>query len=106
MLTMSQINEIREAFQSGKKVSQIAREFEVDEKTVRKYLKQQDFSPTMPVAEERESKLDPYKAQIQEWLDGDANVWYKQRHTALASMTASKRNMRTSTCRIRRCNGL
>lgn len=82
MLTMFQINEIREAFELGKKVSQIAREFEIDEKTVRKYLKQQDFSPVMPVVEERESKLDPYKLQIQEWLDGDSNVWYKQRHTA------------------------
>lgn len=82
MLIMSQINEIREAFEMGKKVSQIAREFEIDEKTVRKYLKQEDFSPTMPVAEERESRLDPYKPKIQEWLDGDANVWYKQRHTA------------------------
>ena len=36
MLTMSQINEIREAFELGKKVSQIARQIEVDEKTVRK----------------------------------------------------------------------
>jgi DNA-binding NarL/FixJ family response regulator len=53
MLTMSQINNIREAFELGKKISQIAREFKVDEKTVRKYLKQQDFSPAMPVAEER-----------------------------------------------------
>lgn len=82
MQSMSQINEIREAFELGKKVSQIAREFGIDEKTVRKYLKQQDFSPTIPVTEERESRLDPYKPQIQEWLDGDANVWYKQRHTA------------------------
>jgi hypothetical protein len=38
MLTMSQINEIREDFEMGKKVSQIAREFEVDEKAVRKSL--------------------------------------------------------------------
>jgi transposase len=82
MLTMSQINNIREAFELGKKISQIAREFKVDDKTVRKYLKQQDFSPAMPVAEERESRLDPYKPQIQEWLDGDTNAWYKQRHTA------------------------
>ncbi len=34
------------------------------------------------VPKERESRLDPYKAQIQAWLDGDNNVWYKQRHTA------------------------
>jgi transposase len=82
MLSMSQINEIREAFESGKKVSQIAREIQVDEKTVRKYLRKKDYSPVIPIAEERESRLDPYKPRIQEWLDGDANVWYKQRHTA------------------------
>lgn len=79
---MSQINEIREAYETGDKVSQIARELKVDEKTVRKYLKQEDFSPVMPIPEDRESRLDPYKPQIQQWLDGDANVWYKQRHTA------------------------
>ncbi|MEN6413874.1 MAG: IS21 family transposase [Veillonellales bacterium] len=82
MLTMSQINEIREAFELGKKVSQIARELEIDEKTVRKYLKQEDFSPTIPVVEEHTSRLDPYKPRIQQWLDGDVSVWYKQRHTA------------------------
>lgn len=82
MLTMSKINEIRESFEQGKKVSQIARELEVDEKTVRKYLKQEDFSPAMPIAEERISRLDPYKLLIQQWMDGDISVWYKQRHTA------------------------
>jgi hypothetical protein len=62
MLTMSKINEIREAFEQGKKVSQIARELEVDEKTVRNYLKQKNFSPAMPmIAEERISRLDLYK---------------------------------------------
>lgn len=65
MLTMSKINEIRESFEQGKKVSQIARELEVDEKTVRKYLKQENFSPAMPIAEERISRLDPYKLLIQ-----------------------------------------
>ena len=71
MLTMSKINEIREAAQLGRKDSQIAREFKEDEKTVRKYLKQQDFSPIMPVKAERESKLDPYTSHIQKWLDGE-----------------------------------
>ena len=45
MLTMSKINEIREAFEVGKKISQIALELEIDEKTVRKYLKQDNVSP-------------------------------------------------------------
>jgi transposase len=79
---MSQINDIREAFAVVGKVSEVAREFKVDEKTVRKYIRQEDFSPQPPLPKERESRLDPYKAQIQEWLDGDNNVWYKQRHTA------------------------
>lgn len=79
---MSQINDIREAYASGSRISQIARDYLVDEKTVRKYLKQEDFSPRVPTQEEHESRLDPYKEQIREWLDGDDNVWYKQRHTA------------------------
>jgi transposase len=55
---------------------------EVDEKTVRKYLKQTDFSPTKPVKKEVSSKLDPYKAQILQWLEDDKRTWYKQKHTA------------------------
>jgi transposase len=79
---MSKINEIRESFEQEKKVSQIARELEVDEKTVRKYLKQENFSLAIPIAEERISRLDSYKLLIQQWMDGDITVWYKQRHTA------------------------
>ena len=82
MLNMSQINDIREAYAIVGKVAPVAREFNVDEKTVRKYIRQEDFSPRPPIPEERESRLDPYKAQIREWIDGDNNVWYKQRHTA------------------------
>ena len=82
MINMSQINDIREAYAIVGKVAPVAREFNVDEKTVRKYIRQEDFSPRPPIPEERESRLDPYKAQIREWIDGDNNVWYKQRHTA------------------------
>ncbi len=82
MLNMSQINEIKESYAAGNKIAQIARELTLDEKTVRKYLNKEDFSPQVPSHEERESRLDPYKAQICEWIDADANVWYKQRHTA------------------------
>lgn len=81
MLNMPQINDIREAYQSGATVASIARQHEVDEKTVRKYLRQGDFSPQPPRVEERESRLDPYKPIIQQWLTDDLNNWYKQRHT-------------------------
>lgn len=82
MLNMSQINNIREAYAETGKVAPVARKFHVDEKTVRKYIRKEDFSPQPPISEERESRLDPYKAQIQEWIDADNNIWYKQRHTA------------------------
>lgn len=79
---MSQINDIREAYAETGKVAPVARKFQVDEKTVRKYIRKEDFSPKLPIPGERESRLDPYKAKIREWVDADDNVWRKQRHTA------------------------
>lgn len=79
---MSQIIEIREAYALGKNISQIARELKFDEKTVRKYLSIQDFSPIKPIFKPRKSRLDPFKTKIQSWIDADALVWHKQRHTA------------------------
>jgi len=82
MLNMSQVNDIKEMDLKGYTVSEIARELKVDEKTVRKYLRQENFSPKPPVKKELASKLDPFKQQIETWIDGDRDVWYKQRHTA------------------------
>ena len=80
---MSQINSIRELRKIGYSVAKIAREEKVDEKTVRKYLKIEDFSPKIPkVKREVASKLDPYKPTILKWLEEDKANWYKQRHTA------------------------
>lgn len=87
---MPEINDIREAYASGSRISQIARDFHVDEKTVRKYIRKEDFSPTVPSPEERESKLDPYKEKIQSWIDSDNNVWYKQRHSTKRIYTRLK----------------
>lgn len=79
---MSQINRMKDMAHNGKPVARIARELHVDEKTVRKYLSQTDFSPEPPEKEVLPSKLDPYKEQILKWLEEDKGVWYKQRHTA------------------------
>ena len=81
MLNMSQINEIRELAKKGYKVAQIARNQNVSEKTVRKYLQKEDFSPKPPQAMELPSKLDRYKETIDAWILSDKEVWYKQRHT-------------------------
>ena len=63
-------------------MAKIAAELDIDEKTVRKYLKQRDFSPRPPKTMEVPSILDPYKDQILAWLKEDEHTWYKQRHTA------------------------
>lgn len=79
---MPQINSIKDMARDGQSVAAIARELAVDEKTVRKYLKQEDFSPSQPVEAVRPSKLDPHKSLIDTWLEEDRERWYKQRHTA------------------------
>ena len=68
--------------EDGQSVAGIARELAIDEKTVRKYLKQEDFSPRPPEEAARPSKLDPHKSLIDTWLEEDQGRWHKQRHTA------------------------
>lgn len=79
---MPQINRIKELRNSGYTQAQIARELSIDEKTVRSYLKKEDFSPKKPKLVVKPSKLDPFKEQINTWLTEDQNTWRKQRHTA------------------------
>ena len=79
---MPQINSIRDLAIDEYSVAEIAHKLHYDEKTVRKYLKQQDFSPKPPETKVFPSKLDPYKATIDGWLEADKNQWFKQRHTA------------------------
>ena len=78
---MSIIHQIKVLQAQGYSVSAIAQRLEIDRKTVRKYLRHQDFSPTPPVPHGRSSKVDPYRT-IDAWLEDDRKQWYKQRHTA------------------------
>ena len=79
---MPQIQNIREMSHEGHSVAEISRDIEVDEKTVRKYLKQDDFSPYPPEKLRRPSRLDPHRPLIDQWLKEDQTRWRKQRHTA------------------------
>jgi transposase len=79
---MPQINSIKEMARDGQSVARIARQLAIDEKTVRKYLKKEDFSPHPPEKIARPSKLDKHKPLINTWLEEDQGRWYKQRHTA------------------------
>jgi predicted DNA-binding protein YlxM (UPF0122 family) len=73
MLTMTQIDDIRNAFFfKGLSISEIAREFKVDRKTVRKYVYQEDWNTSVEVKARRSfTKLEPFKEDIDEWLEED-----------------------------------
>lgn len=82
MLTMSQINHIKDLSNCGYRISEISKKTGADPKTIRKYLSQEDFSPDPPVVLSKPSKLDPFKSIIHEWLEEDKRHWRKQHHTA------------------------
>lgn len=59
---------IQDAHQNqGLNISQIARALQLDAKTVAKWLAEPRYRPRLQAA--RTSKLDPYKAQIRQWLE-------------------------------------
>ena len=86
MTTMDQIHRIRELYYGQEKnLKEIAIIMNCDWRTVRKYVDMEDFntpSPTPASEEEHESKLDPFKPLIDEWLEADKLAPRKQRHTA------------------------
>lgn len=82
MISMSVIQDIRRRRRDGETIASIARSAGVSEPTVRKYLKPQDLSPTLPVKEKRPSVMDSYADIVDGWLTDDLGNWHKQRHTA------------------------
>ena len=82
MIEMTQVRSIRTMHNNGEGVTAISKALNVSEPTVRKYLKMDDFSPTLPIVQARPSKLDPFKETIDKWLSEDKAVWHKQQHTA------------------------
>ena len=82
MLDMPTIQSIRNRRAKGEKVSEIAKNEGISEPTVRKHLRQDDFSPEMPVKKSKPSVIDPYKDIIESYLDEDSRNWHKQRHSA------------------------
>jgi transposase len=82
---MTQIDNIRKAFfMKGQNISEIAREFQKDRKTIRKYIYQEDWNTRVKTEEVKHTfpKLDPFKADIDQWLEEDKKARKKQRHTA------------------------
>ena len=84
--TMDQIHLIRDMFyRQDKNISEIASKTGLNWKTVKKYVDMEDFNSPPPVPAStgtRESKLDPFKPLIDEWLRADKLAPRKQRHSA------------------------
>lgn len=82
MLKMSQINYIRDLRDCGYSAKEIQEKTNADPKTIRKYLRQDDFSLKPPIKQVHLSILDDFKETIDTWLKEDKQNWHKQRHTA------------------------
>ena len=85
MMNLDQILIIKERYRNGESINSIAKNMGIDWKTVDKYVKQDDFNDTVEahVRKKRQSKLDPYKKEIDELLEDEAKsrCFHKQRLT-------------------------
>lgn len=83
---MTDVNNIRDAvFEKGYSISEAAREFHKDRKTVRKYIDKDDFNQDAQgyaAGPEKPTKLSPYMPKIDAWMEEDKRMRRKQRHTA------------------------
>jgi transposase len=82
---MTQVHDIRKMFfEEGKSITEISRQTGHDRKTIRMYIKKDDWNEKEPNAspEAEFPKLTPFKKTIDEWLTEDKKAKRKQRHTA------------------------
>jgi len=83
MLKMTEITNLRKMyFEDGENISQIQEKTGFDRKTIRKFIERNDWNDQKRRPVERESKLDRYKSEIDQWLEADKMMRKKQRHTA------------------------
>ena len=88
---MTSANNIRDMyFYEGKNITVIAKDSGFDRKTIRKYLNQDNWNEQKEVPLKRSSILDPYKPEIDQWIQDDKNMRAKQRHTAWRVYTRLK----------------
>jgi transposase len=82
---MTEVHDIRKLyFDKGQSITQVSRNTGRDRKTIRMYLEKEDWNDTLPgsLPEAEFPKLEPFKADINEWLTEDKKAKRKQRHTA------------------------
>jgi len=82
MLTMNQIDEIKELQRQGYGPLEVSKRLGINRKTVSRYMKQEDFEPDGLKLSPKPSKFDPWKQEVDGWLEEDRRMRFKQRHTA------------------------
>src|SRR5947209_4994220 len=83
MLTTDQINELHRLYWSERwPIRKIERHLRMSWRTIKKYL---DAPAQGPAQRQRESKLDPFKATIAEWLEKDPTVTGRRDGTTAAA---------------------
>lgn len=79
MISMSQVESIRQKYEFGIAIAKICREENVDYRTARKYIDKNDFSEELPVRNPKPKKIDAYKTEIELMLAENSKYWKKQR---------------------------
>lgn len=82
MLRMNQIDQIKDLQRQRLGPQEIAGRLNLNRKTATKYMKVEDFSSQSHGKRDLASKLDLWKPKIDEWLEEDRRMRFKQRHTA------------------------
>lgn len=79
---MNQIDQIKELQRQSLGPQEIASRLRLDRKTVARYMRRDDYEQGLVAKPPAVSRLDPFKAKIDEWLEEDRRMRFKQRHTA------------------------
>ena len=79
---MNQIDQIKELQRQGYGAKEISARLRIDRKTTTKYMQREDFNAAVASNRQAPSRLDPWKPQIDQWLEEDRRTRFKQRHTA------------------------
>jgi transposase len=82
MLRMNQVDQIKELQRQGVGPKEISERLNLNRKTVAKYMAREVFDSEAAGKVEVPSRIDPYRDKIEEWLEEDRRMRFKQRHTA------------------------
>jgi len=82
MLKMNQVDQIKELQRQGLGPQEIGQRLSLNRKTVARYMDREEFGREVKRNCPAVSRLDPFKAKIDEWLAEDRRMRFKQRHTA------------------------